>query len=507
MQTVELTEDGAPAGERAPGAVTTAAATGGGRARRVGTATGIVMILVGALLVGQAVLDVRHRADVLRIAALPGAVAPVPDEPGVRWTLDPELLAALRLETPVADGSGTLYVGAVTRPDATVEAAGVDATTGARRWTAHLTGAAREDARAGAPGTGCVVAEVDGAPGSAGDRSTSAAIDARAPDVSVLACLLTFHHADDGVLELPRRAQVVVLDALTGAVLARHAVPARSSRLAVVDGTFAVGSRAYGEIEIEARDLLTGSLRWRVGLSVPRSGTPTFAGGSPRAGRILLQAAAGLFVVAAGQRTYLLTPDGEERRRPGRQLAYVRAAERDRLVLLVVDRAIDSLVVRPGRPDQTTAGAVALPTLDDGSTDAVLTVDDGLRARDPADGRVLWRVEGRDSGLVVLDGVAYQVTDRDLLRAVDLATGTVLWRVPTRPGTYGTGVVTDGERLYVEARSVGGADGSDSALLAYGLDGRAQAEILPPAGWRSLELRGGVVVATSDRGSLGAVLG
>jgi outer membrane protein assembly factor BamB len=500
MQSVELTEEGAPADEGAPTAGTTSARHG----RRAGTVAGIVLILVGALLVGQAVLDARHHAAVLRIAALPGAVAPVPDEPGVRWTLDPDLLAALRLETPVAlaDGSGTLLVGAVTRPDATVEAAGVDASTGARRWTAYLTGAAREEVRTGAPGTGCVVAGSSRV--TAGDGG---ATGAPVRDDMVLSCLLTFHHADDGVLEPPRRAQVVVIDALTGGVLARHPVPARSTRLAVVDGMFAVASRVYGEIEVEARDLLTGTLRWRASLSVPRSGTPSFGGGSPRAGRVLLQSAAGLFVVAAGQRTYLLSTDGEQRSGSGRYPAYVRAAARDRLVLLVVDRSIGSLVVRPAFPDQVTTGAVALPTLDDGSADVVLTVDDGLRGRDPVDGRVLWRVEGRDSGLVVLDGVAYQVTDRDLLRAVDLATGTVLWRVPSRQGSYGTGVVTDGERLYVEARSVSAAVGFDAVLLAYGLDGRAQAEIRPPAGWHALELRGGVLVATSDDGSLGAVLG
>jgi outer membrane protein assembly factor BamB len=503
MQSVELTEEGAPAGEPAP-----TAPSPGRHGRRAGTVAGVAVILIGALLVGQATLDARHRADVLRIAALPGAVAPVADEPRARWTLDPDLLAALRLETPVAlpDGTGAVYVGAAALPDATVEAAGIDVTTGARRWTTLLTGGPREDVRAGAPGTGCVVADRDGA--DLAGSSRGAAADERAPDELVLACLLTFHRAEDGPIAPPRRAEVAVMDALTGEVVARHPVPALSSRLAVVDGTLAVAWRSLGAVEVEARDLLTGTVRWRTNLSVPRSGTPAFGASSaaPRVGRVQLEAAAGLLVVSAGQKTYLLTPDGEERPGPGRHPAYVRAASPDWLVLLVVDGAIGSLVVRPGMPDQSTPGAVALPTLDDGSADVVLTVDDGLRGRDAADGSVVWRIAGRDSGLVVLGGVAYQATDRDLLRAVDLATGTVLWRVPQQPGTYATGLVTDGERLYVETRSLGGAGVSDAVLLAYGLDGRAQAEIRPPAGWRSLELRGEVLVATSDRGSLGAVL-
>ncbi|MBT0994105.1 PQQ-binding-like beta-propeller repeat protein [Cellulomonas sp. DKR-3] len=484
MQTVELTEDGAPAGPALPAA--------GRHGRRAGIAGVLVVVLAGALLVGQATLDARHRADVRRIAALPGAVAPVPDEPSVRWTLDAELLEALRLETPVrlTDGSGELYVGAVARSDGSVEAVGIEATNGARRWTTTLTGTAREDVRSGAPGTGCVVAH------------------ASSDEGPVLACLLTFHHDADGPLAPPRRAQVAVFDARAGEVLARFPVPAQASRLAVVDGTAAVAWRVLGAVDLEARDLTTGALRWRTSLSVPRSGTPMFGAtsGAPRVGRVQLQSAAGLLVVAAGQETYLLTADGQERGDGARQPAYVREATPGRLVLLVVDGEIGSLTVRPHAPDQVVDGAVALPTLDDGSADVVLTVDDGLRGRDPDDGRVLWRVAGRDSGLVVLDGVAYQATDRDLLRAVDVATGEVLWHVPARPGRYGTGVLTDGDRLYVEARTLFGPGGT-AVLLAYGLDGLPQAEILPPPGWTSLELRGGVVVATSDDASRGAILG
>lgn len=479
MQIVELTEDGAPRGP--------SAATRGRHGRRAAIAGVLGALVVGALLVGQSVLDAGHRADVRRIAALPGAVAPVPDEPRVRWSLDADLLAALRLETPVApaDGSGELYVGAVARADSSVEAAGVDAATGARRWTTSLSGGPQEVVRVGAPATGCVLA---------------------APE-PVLACLLTYHRTDDGLFAPPRRAQVVVLDARTGEVRARYGVPAQASRLAVLDGTAAVAWRVVGAVEVEAFGLLTGAPRWRTSLPVPRTGTPTYGTttGGPRVGRVQLQSAAGLFVVSAGQELYLLTARGGVQGGWARHLAYPRAATAGRLDLLVLDERILSVVVRPGRPDRTTVGAVALPSLDDGSSDVVLTVDDGLRGRDPADGRVLWRVDGRDSGLVVIAGVAYQVSDRDLLRAVDLATGRVLWRVPAQPGRYGTGLVTDGERLYVEARSLVGA-ATSAVLLAYGLDGRALAQIDAPPGWDSLVLRGDVLVATSADEHRAAVL-
>ncbi|CAM5784092.1 outer membrane protein assembly factor BamB family protein [Cellulomonas persica] len=487
LQRVELVEDDALARSVVPAGHLDENPGGEARRRRrahlLVALVGVVGVLVFALVGVQAVLDSAYREKVAARAALPGAIDAVASQPQVRWVTDAALMDSLLLDAPV-DGA---YVGARSLRDGTVEAVALDAATGVARWMTSLRGRPDEDAAVALWGNAC---------------TTSVLPDER----DVLVCVLGFHARGLHEAAGASRAEVVALDARTGALLARRDTPAQAGRVVVVQDLAVVAWRVLGRVHVHAQDLLTGSTAWDASFPVPRTGTLQLGSLSapPRIARVQLVAGPDVVAVGAGQQVYLLDVHGELR--PGGRVdGYVRQARSDRIVLLTVDHGAGTILLRPGLDDLELRGVVAMPTLDDGSlSDVVLTVDDGLRGLDPDSGRPLWAVEGRDSGTVVLDGVVYQGGDSAQVRAVDGRTGTVLWSVPPPQSAYVTDLFTDGEHLYV---ALHGLLGADKTWLAYDLDGRPQGVLEPPPGWRSLEIRGRALVATSADGTRAAVLG
>ncbi len=493
LQRVELVEDDALALGPAPGdGRRLAHADGTGpapsrrrRARWLVAAVGVVGLLGFAVVGAQAALDSGYEDRVAARAALPGAVEPMRPRLQVRWSTEAVVMDSLLLDRPV----GGAYLGARAVPDGSVQAVALDSATGGARWTTSLRGGLGEDAVVPGSGRGCTTATTPDAP------------------VDALVCVVVYRAHGQHESDPAERAEVVALDATTGTVLARHAAPTQAGRVVVLGDQAVVAWRAFGTVNVHAQDLLTGAARWQTRLSVPRSGILTVGSlrDAPRIGRVQLAAGGGVVVVGAAQQVFLLTPSGDLREGTGRLDGYVRQVRADRVVVLTVHGSAGTLVVRSGADDVHVPHVVALPTLDDGSlADLVLTVEAGLRGYDRTSGALRWALDGRDSGTIVLDGTVYQSGDAALVRAVDGRSGRELWAVPAPRAAYVTDLVTDGERLYV---ALHGLVGSDKTWRVYGFDGLDEGTLEAPAGWRGLEIRGRVLVATSTDASRAAVLG
>ena len=441
------------------------------------------LALVGTGLVGvQRSLDARYRDVVATRAALVGAVDPVATSPQVRWAVDTAVLDGLLLDQPV-DG---LVVGARSQRDGTVEATALDAATGATAWSTVLAGRPGERADVSGSGRGCTTTRLDGR--------------------AVLVCMIGYRLADQDGTAPAARGEVVVLDAATGTLVARRAAPRQAGAVVVEEGAAVLAWRVLGDVRVHAQDLVTGATVWQQRFSVPRTGTPTRVELTtpPRVARVQLAVGAGLVVVAAAQRVYLLGPDGTVRAEHGRLQGYLRDVRPDRVVVLTTNGPTGTLVVRPGQPDVLTADVALVASLDDDSlADVRLVTGDTLRADDARTGAQRWALDDGGTDAVVLDGTVYVAGSRTLVRAVDGRTGAVRWAVPLPDGASAGRLVTDGERLY--AQVLGPDDAARWQVL--GLDGLGAGTVRPPVGWDEPELRGRTLVVTSADGTRAGVLG
>jgi hypothetical protein len=153
MRDVELVEGDERAGAVSIGATTPASAEASPgdrssrwrRARRWWLLVGVLVVVLVAVSIVQ---DRRDQARLVRLAAVPGVLAPVGGPVHGLWTTTVATTAAI---TDVHDVGGVL-VGGWTSPDGGSAARGVDARTGGEVWSVPL-------AAAGVPSWGCVTTQ------------------------------------------------------------------------------------------------------------------------------------------------------------------------------------------------------------------------------------------------------------------------------------------------------------------------------------------------------------
>ncbi|MCR6689076.1 PQQ-binding-like beta-propeller repeat protein [Cellulomonas sp.] len=430
-----------------------------------------LLVLVVGLVVGQAVIDARHRAQVARWGKVPGVLAPIGDRLTVAGELPTpgDWLAVV----PGADGAvGTFAVGRHVADDGSTHAYGVDVLTGGEAWAVTLDTPApeRADERVWVTQP-CVVDEVEaGGP---------------------LVCLVTdrVRGWDDqgglATLRSGRTGSVVVIDVDSGQARRWDAEPADGVQLF---GDLAVTSLTLGtrpgpgpSVRLIAYDVRTGERRWSTTVTVPVpavGGMPTdasfedVANVSVGGGLLLVSSMYGTGMVAldASGQVAELPPDA------------VSSTWFDRHTALM-GGAGTTVLVRDGVVVASARGGGVIPTVDDGSSDiALLTVDDGLRAWGTG-GEKLWHLRGVEpSEAILLGGGVYVVDGKDVV-AVDARTGTERWRramLTDVSEDFYAGLVTDGRRLYVTLNDATG-DG-EVRVTAVDLGGEEITEVALPPG-------------------------
>lgn len=444
----------------------------------------VVVGLVGA----QAVLSARDRAELARVAELPGVLPSVGPDVVELWRVDD---ADLGLLTSGTDVAGSL-VGVRTGPDGAQSVAALDPRTGGARWTTRLT-------------------EPDPVLAVRGARASTTACEPVPQAPAQVACLVT-----DVVLSIggggrltysrpPSRSRVVLVDATDGRVLADHPAPAALD-LAVLPGLAVVASPATdGHARVTAQDLTTGEVRWE--LTSPRPAVDP-AGDVAGFGLFALGDLVG--VVESGAQVTLLASDGAVARERVRFDRLSRDEAATRLELLSgygTDRVVTT-IVRPDRADVEIPGRLVHRAVDDGSLpDLELTEGSRMQARDAATGALRWTADVHTSGpVLVLDGRVYCTSGEGPggLVAFDGRTGATAWTATA--GTYDqlARLMTDGQVLLVGLTPVDGT--TAGSLAAFSLaDGHPLWQDPLPDGLNAAWTQGRLLVAGS--GGSTAVLG
>lgn len=448
-------------------------ATSGVRTRR--PRRGLLAVLAGALVlvlglvVAQAVVDARQRAQEARWGKVPGVLAPIGDRLTVAGeiTSDGDWMAVV----PGADGAaGTFAVGRHVADDGSSHAYGVDVLTGRESWAVALDSPVPErvDERLW-QSQPCLVDEVEaGGP---------------------LVCLVTDRvrgWGDDGLTTLREGTvgQVVVIDVGSGQARRFDAEPADGVHLLgdVVVTSLSLGTRSGSgpRVRLIAYDVQTGERRWSTTVTVPvpvDGDMPTDAAFEDVAN---VSVGGGLLLVGStyGSGMVALDASGEVMDLPEGAQMYVWSDAHTAMLggegttVLVRDGA----VVTSGR-----GGGVITP-VDDGSSDvALLTLDDGLRAWD-ARGDQLWRLRGVEPTEAILLGGSVYVLDGTDAVSIDARHGTEQWRralLDTISEDFYPSLATDGRRLYMTLTDATGDE--DARLLAVDLAGQGVTQVrLPP---------------------------
>jgi outer membrane protein assembly factor BamB len=481
MQTVELV-DGAPepAHDDPPAPPTS-------RRRWLVAAVAAVAVVAAAV---QGVVSYRERAELARLATVPGVLAPFDGTLDVvrpvrgdesRWLFE---TAAARFALG-EDGSQTVRWFAADSDDPV--------------WTAQLAG---PDARLTstdevAAATTCTF---DARPGT--DPSSARRY------VCLVSDGATYY---DGVSEgrtVPATTtSLVVLSTADGSELARWPLD-RGEALAVLPGDLVVVGAAVDDDTAVATgyDLLSGAQRWtseqqhvtrrpdeQEHVQVEPAGDLVAFG--PTFGSLaLLDPASGAVVradlldgVASGFGSWAVLPDG---------------------VLAVVADAVDgsertTLVAADGDPDEdlTLDGSMMWWSVDDESlADLLLTVDRGtVRAWDAATGSARWKaVVGSVTTVLVLRGRVYVGIQGGVV-ALDGRTGEEQWHADRAAGTQPGTVLTDGRHLLLPLE---GAEGG-SVLAAYDLvDGHEVFRSPYPAGVDQVWAAGRTLIGFDDAGDV-----
>jgi hypothetical protein len=432
------------------------------RHRRWPWAVAGLVVAGGALVAAQHVLDARHAADLARFDDVPGVVRPLTHDPHPLWTLGTDRWRVVR--------AGDLLVQAVVTDG-----------------TAHIDGLA--------PATGRVVWSADVAvpPGRYADYGTSADVECRPlpvgggtadpDDAARVVCVATAATAG-GTEGAP--AEVVVLDARSGAALARWRTSVAlwtlvGDRTVVASGVDD-GARRTWTLTAYAPD---GAPAWSRTLdwAVPADAVPTGPGFDTTG--TALEAGADHVAFDADGHGVVLDAQGSVQRRfddsPGTGWAFGRTdvLVKGRLSTIDGERGTVPGHVVDGRADAPGVPAVLVlnPPVDDGSAPEVVLGSPqggGIAAYDARTGRELWHDTGVTKPGALLGGRLYASNGYRLV-ACDVRTGRRIWARSLRGNE--PILFTDGRSLYV-----GGSDGLvETYALADGAPGPARSTTGLPA--------------------------
>ncbi|QCB92218.1 PQQ-binding-like beta-propeller repeat protein [Cellulomonas shaoxiangyii] len=432
---------------------------------------------------GQLVVDARERAELTRLATVPGVVAPLSPDVEVLWSTTGDDVP-YAVTWPWSQG----IVGLRASAERGSEVVAIDPATGATRWSVPLV-PPQDPGGSEVRAVGSLCVRADATPGPRHRLPTR------------IACLASdvwqVRRGDDWARTTPTTSRVVVLETADGTVVAdlpTDTVPGTFADAVGVLGGVAVaaGPAPEGGTQAWGLDLTTGAELWRV---------PVSAGaGDPypwwRAEVVVMD---GVAAVVGQRDVVLVEADGTVRRTVPRGGADPESGSgfdvHDGVLRLA--GADTTTVVRPDG-DLVLDGTAVWTTVDDGSVPGLLLMTDGaLRAHDAATGARRWEAPDLEATTaVVLRGRVHADTQEGLV-TLDAATGEELWRhrdVP--PASFGA-AVTDGRLLYVTRDGDGGGNPVLAALDPA--DGHELWRTTLPAGVRGVQSVGGVAVGWDDR--------
>ncbi|PVU83336.1 hypothetical protein DDP54_10405 [Cellulomonas sp. WB94] len=472
MQPVELPDEpgeGAGPDASAPGAPIAPAATGRRGRRRYWT-LGVTTTIAVALLGAQGVIDARERANLARLAAVPGVLAPVDASIGVLWSTTDWLTVYSLAGGAFRD----LSIGAYIDDEGTRGARAVRTRTGEVVWSTVLSVAIPPVRPRG----------VHSAPACSVDD------DAESPQV---VCLVSdaarLDNADGTVTPVPATfARLVVLEPSTGEKVAQHSEPLSSAlSLSLLDGLAVVASRSdAGHLVVVGQDPLSGDESWRFESSDPLAPALPDAWSQDASGLDVAVVCDHIAVTASGGEVWVLSSTGDVVNHvgPGHRTG-VEILRGDQIA--VVDYGSSTSISRTMRivmGDGSLGAAYdQLPVplqVDDGSApDLLFTMSDRLVAWDMTTGKVAWSSDvSVSASSLLLDGRLYVRTSGGHLYAIDARSGETLWVVPLTSGPDSS-VATDGRSILASETSPTDPD----RLVAFATDdGRRLWEApLPPS--------------------------
>lgn len=431
----------------------------------------LATVLVVVLVVVSIVQDRRDQARLVRLAAVPGVLAPVDGPVHGLWTTTVATTGAI---TDLHDVGGVL-VGGWTSPDGGSMARGVDARTGAEVWSVPL-------ASARVPSWGCVTTQRP-ATGQNPAVLVCEVVDASATEI--LGTTASTHAT---------AVHVVVLDPRTGTVLRRLPADVHAS-FAPVGTDVALATTTDNGIDVTRLDPRTGRTVWTVHLTLDfRDAGPVLP--------VWVQGLGGGLLVQTDAQAWELDPTGGVVRvgadpPPPGVWDFFRTAGGD--------------MVRVGFPSPQTSGDLTYTDLatgatftppaarppsyrvDDGSApNVLLSLGPTMTAWDLRTGQQLWHSEGSMTTALILDGTVYSI-GAGTVHAQDAQTGHTLWSVDTT--TRGANdLATDGRTLLV----LTGNDAATSTLRSLDLtDGSEQWQTSLPVAAQSLQVITGRLFAST----------
>jgi len=409
-------------------------------ARRVRRWWPVAVGVVVVIAVTQATLTTRERSHLSRVQALPGVLRTIDASVTELWHRDSPGSIELLTSATVVDGR---WVGTDVADDGSQTIQSINPRTGATTWSTTLAGPdpVATEGQLTRPTCGLVrpVGTASGSP-------------------AVVCLVLADYTTPGGTGSLtspePGSARIVVVDPITGAVVAERAT-APSSLLAIdADVAYVAEVAADGHGVLTATDARTGEVRWTFttpqALQVP-AGQPLQVRLSALDGRVLVGSASGP--------AWLLSSDGTVEREitviAGAALVAPRAGVLALQTWSGASSPVLSVLAADGSSTAgpTIRGDVMTPTVDDGSAPGLIfTRGSQLTAWDAATGEERWSIPlSGVSNLVLLDGRLYQPSEVGL-RALDATSGALLWqkRVLVATGTsHLPTVVTDGRAVFL----------------------------------------------------------
>ncbi len=411
------------------------------RRNRWWLASGLV-VLVG--VTPSVVHVVQERVRLAQLAGVPGVAAPIDGPVRELWSVDSTFQA-------LGDVGGDL-IGTVRDRDGVLTAQGIEATTGAVRWSF----------RAAVPGTWGGSCTLAGGPVSGRQNAVVACLvvdEASSVDTGV------------GMLGPPVKAHLATLDPRTGAVLTTSpadpldAISALGTDIAIASHQT---SPTGGESTVRRWDPRTGTVAWTARHPDPAGGGGSSTSIQESGGVLLVQNVGEVWEVSASGaelRSWsgLATDAGYSLwRTAGGHVLWTTygqvaapAGDTTGSAGFITDgtEAIDDL--SEGTTFTLTHHVPTDAVVDDGSApDLLLVAGSDPVAYDLRTGHVIWRVHHEIDAFVVLDGTVYGAGP-GTVSAVDARTGASRW--PTHhsfsasPGT----LATDGRSLFVMARRAG----------------------------------------------------
>ncbi len=409
-----------------------------------------------AVLVGVApsvVHGVQDRMRLAELAGVTGIAAPIDGPVHERWSVDATFQA-------LGEVGGEL-LGTVRSGTGVPTVQGIDATTGAVRWSFQV-------AVPGTWGGGCVL--TDG-PVSGQDRA-------------VLACLVVDEassvDAGVGMLGPPATVHLATLDPRTGAVLGTvRADP--SDAISALGSDVAIASHQVGptggESTVRRWDPRTGSVAWTARHPDPAGGGGSSTGIQESGGVLLVQTVGEVWEVSASG-TELRSWSGLStdavyslwRTAGGHVLraTYVQVAAPPEDATVSTYVVTDGTVVITDLGENTTFSLTyqnsVLATVDDGSApDLMLVAGSDPVAYDLRTGHEIWQVHHGIDAFVVLDGTVYAV-GAGTVSAIDARTGATRWTARHGVSASPAMLATDGRSLIVTGSPAGGSVSTVEAL-------------------------------------------